>query len=152
MFLALIIHINLCYLALILNLKSWFWKIYEIFFLKDCEIFIVLNIWDEKIKSLIVFCTSFYQLVFYLCILYDFFFLLTVQLYILYLLCKCVQLHVFFFMLIIDFVCWMLLCNCIFFLSSSLMTWNSTLKVNKWNDRGSNPDPLHNNANVHQLS
>jgi hypothetical protein len=29
------------------------------------------------------------------------------------------------------------------------MAGNSTHKVNKWDDRGSNPDPLHNNANVH---
>jgi hypothetical protein len=26
------------------------------------------------------------------------------------------------------------------------MTWNSTHKVNKWDDHGSKSDPLHNNA------
>jgi hypothetical protein len=34
---------------------------------------------------------------------------------------------------------------CFFFFiwSSSLVVWNSTLKVNKWYDQGSNPGPLH---------
>jgi hypothetical protein len=35
-------------------------------------------------------------------------------------------------------------CRIIFFLSNRLMTWNFTLKVYKWDERDSNPDPLHN--------
>jgi hypothetical protein len=38
-----------------------------------------------------------------------------------------------------------------FFLSNSLMAWNSTIKMNKWDGRNSNPDSQYNNANVHQF-
>jgi hypothetical protein len=34
----------------------------------------------------------------------------------------------------------------LFFGSGSLAAWNTTIKVDKWDDQGSNSGPLHNNA------